>query len=140
LRHLDVSQNHLQASIPDGIGQLAHIQNLDLSMNMLSGFIPSTIGNLSSLNSLSIGNNGFSGELSNLTFSKLSSLDILDLRRLSVVFQFDLDWVPPFQLTEIYLDNTNQGYILFNRGYVIFKDIVVPIDVCYILLELNGVS
>ncbi|RHN66754.1 putative non-specific serine/threonine protein kinase [Medicago truncatula] len=109
LRHLDVSQNQLQLSIPDEIGQLAHIQDLDLSMNMLSGFIPSTLGNLSSLNSLSIGNNDFSGEVSNLTFSKLSSLDILDLRRLSVVFQFDLDWVPPFQLTEVYLDNTNQG-------------------------------
>ncbi|AES70162.2 receptor-like protein [Medicago truncatula] len=109
LRHLNLYNNKLHGSIPNGIGQLAHIQYLDLSWNMLSGFIPSTLGNLSSLNYLWIGSNNFSGAISKLTFSNLSSLDSLDMSNSSFVFQFDLDWVPPFQLSRLYLAHTNQG-------------------------------
>ncbi|RHN66960.1 putative non-specific serine/threonine protein kinase [Medicago truncatula] len=76
---------------------------------MLSGLIPSTLGNLSSLNHLWIGSNKFSGEISKLTFSKLSSLEELDLSNSTFVFQFDLDWVPPFQLHTFSLSSTNQG-------------------------------
>ncbi|AES70135.2 putative non-specific serine/threonine protein kinase [Medicago truncatula] len=109
LRHLYLSYNQLQGLIPNGIGQLPNIQYLDLSENELQGSIPTTLGNLSSLNWLFIGSNNFSGEISNLTFFKLSSLDSLDLSNSSFVFQFDLDWVPPFQLTYLSLENTNQG-------------------------------
>jgi len=109
LRYLDLSHNQLQGSIQDGIGKLAHIQDLDLSKNHLQGSIPSTIGNLSSLDSLSIGSNNFSGAISKLTFSKHSSLHYLDLSNSNFVFQFDLDWVPPFQLSYLFLGNTNQG-------------------------------
>ncbi|RHN67612.1 putative leucine-rich repeat-containing, plant-type, leucine-rich repeat domain, L [Medicago truncatula] len=109
LRHLDLSHNQLQGPIPDGIGQLPNIQYLDLSINMLIGLIPLTIGNLSSLTSLSIGSNNFSGAISKLTFSKLFSLDSLDLSNSTFVLQFDLDWVPPFQLSQLSLKNTNQG-------------------------------
>ncbi|WJX37809.1 hypothetical protein P8452_25537 [Trifolium repens] len=109
LRYLDLSFNQLQGSIPDGIDQLANIQHLDLYRNLLSGSIPSTLGNLSSLNYLSLSNNNFSGEISKLTFSKLSNLDSLDLASLNVVFNFDFEWVPPFQLQSLDLSNTNQG-------------------------------
>ncbi|XP_058782345.1 receptor-like protein EIX2 [Vicia villosa] len=109
LRHLDLSNNQLLGSIPEGIGQLAHIQFLDLSMNMLSGFIPPTLGNLSHIYFLSIGFNNFTGEISNIIFSKLSSITVLDLSNSNVVFQFELDWVPPFQLYSLYLPHTNQG-------------------------------
>ncbi|RHN66957.1 putative leucine-rich repeat-containing, plant-type, leucine-rich repeat domain, L [Medicago truncatula] len=109
LRHLDLSNNQLQGSVPDGIGKLAHIQHLDLSENQLQGFILSTLGNLPSLNYLSIGSNNFSGNILNLYFSKLSSLNHLDLSNSSFVFQFDLDWVPPFQLSYLSLRNTNHG-------------------------------
>ncbi|KAK2441451.1 receptor protein EIX2 [Trifolium repens] len=109
LRCLDLSYNQLQGSIPNGIGQLENIQYLGLYSNLLSGSIPSTVGNLSSLNYLLICNNNFSGEISKLTFSKLSSLDSLYLGSLNVVFNFDFDWVPPFQLQSLDLSNTNQG-------------------------------
>jgi Leucine-rich repeat (LRR) protein len=101
--------NQLQGSIPYGIGQLANIQHLNLEYNLLSGSVPSTVGNLSSLYALSIGHNNFSGEISENTFSKLSNLYYLDLSYSNLVFQFDLDWIPPFQLNYLSLGNTNQG-------------------------------
>ncbi|GAU42683.1 hypothetical protein TSUD_131110 [Trifolium subterraneum] len=109
LRVLDLEYNQLQGSIPDGIGQLPNIQYLSLAGNMLSGSIPSTIGNLSSIQYLSIGYNNFSGEISEKTFSRLYNLDSLDLTESKFVFQFDFDWVPPFQLQYLSLSDTNQG-------------------------------
>ncbi|XP_058782334.1 receptor-like protein EIX1 [Vicia villosa] len=109
LRHLDLSHNQLGGSILNEIGQLPHIETLDLSMNMLSGFIPPSLGNLSSLRYLDLSSNNLCGEISKTTFSKLKSLDSLDLGSLNVVFEFDFDWVPPFQLYCLVLSHTNQG-------------------------------
>ncbi|RHN66944.1 putative leucine-rich repeat-containing, plant-type, leucine-rich repeat domain, L [Medicago truncatula] len=109
ITYLDLAMNNIYGEIPSSLLNLPNLRQLDLSSNMLSGFIPLTLGNLSSLNLLSIGSNNFSGEISKLTFSKLSSLDSLDLSNSNFVFQFDLDWVPPFQLSYLSLSNTNQG-------------------------------
>ncbi|KAK2441454.1 receptor protein EIX2 [Trifolium repens] len=109
LTYLNLHKSNIHGEIPSSLLNLHNLRFLDLSYNMLSGSIPSTVGNLSSLNYLDIGHNNFSGEISKLTFSKLSSLDSLNLASLNVVFHFDFEWVPPFQLQSLDLSNTNQG-------------------------------
>ena len=79
LTYLDLSENNIYGEIPSSLLNLQNMRHLDLSNNQLQGSIPDGIGNLSSLNFLSIGSNNFSGEISNLNFSKLSSLDSLYL-------------------------------------------------------------
>ncbi|WJX31803.1 hypothetical protein P8452_20196 [Trifolium repens] len=109
LTYLDLSGNKIHGEIPSSLINLKNLRHLDLYYNMLSGSILSIVGNLSSLRYLSIGGNDFSDEISKKTFSKLSNLDSLDLSNSNFVFQFDLDWVPPFQLSTLSLSNTNQG-------------------------------
>ncbi|KEH33792.1 LRR receptor-like kinase [Medicago truncatula] len=109
LTSLYLSFNNIHGEIPSSLLNLQNLRHLDLSYNQLQGSIPDGIGNLSSLSYLSIGSNNFSGEISKLTFSKLSSLDWLDLSNSNFVFKFDMDWVPPFQLSHLSLKNTTQG-------------------------------
>ncbi|KAK7316703.1 hypothetical protein RJT34_00359 [Clitoria ternatea] len=109
LEHLSLSNNQLNGPIPDWIGQLEQLQHLDLSNNMFGGSIPLTIGNLSSLQALYIGSNPFSNAISEICFTKLSSLKYLDLSNITAPFHFDPEWVPPFQLNSLSLDNSNQG-------------------------------
>ncbi|AES70145.2 receptor-like protein [Medicago truncatula] len=109
LTSLDLSYSNIHGEIPSSLLNLQNLRQLHLSNNQLQGSIPSTLGNLSSLISLSIGSNNFSGEISQFFFSKLSSLNHLDLSNSNFEFQFDLDWVPPFQLHTLSLNNITQG-------------------------------
>ncbi|WJX31801.1 hypothetical protein P8452_20194 [Trifolium repens] len=109
LTNLDLHSSNIHGEIPSSLLNLQNLRYLDLSFNQLQGSISDGVGNLSSLQYLYIGDNNFSGEISEKTFSKLSNLDSLDLSSSNFVFQFDLDWVPPFQLQDLILGNTNQG-------------------------------
>ncbi|MED6205849.1 hypothetical protein PIB30_021485 [Stylosanthes scabra] len=110
LEYLDLSSNHFNGSILEQFSRNnKHLKFLDLSNNMFSGSILSTLGNLSSLRELRIGSNSFSGTISETFFSKLSQLDTLDLSNSTFEFHFDPEWIPPFQLTQLFLANTKLG-------------------------------
>ncbi|KAI9112639.1 hypothetical protein K1719_016305 [Acacia pycnantha] len=49
LQHLDLSQNMFNSSIPDWLYSFSHLKSLSLSQNFLVGSISSNIGNLTSL-------------------------------------------------------------------------------------------
>ncbi|KHN35706.1 LRR receptor-like serine/threonine-protein kinase FLS2 [Glycine soja] len=107
LQTLALSENLFNGSFPSSLGNLSSLIELAVSSNFLSGNVTSTIGQLFNLRALFIGGS-LSGVLSVKHFSKLFNLESLVLNS---AFSFDIDpqWIPPFQLHEISLRNTNLG-------------------------------
>jgi Leucine-rich repeat (LRR) protein len=60
---IDLWANGMTGSIPESIGDLAHLQRLDLRQNLLSGQIPSSLGRLSELLILDLSENQLTGPL-----------------------------------------------------------------------------
>ncbi|KAL2324598.1 hypothetical protein Fmac_023656 [Flemingia macrophylla] len=130
IKSLILSQNYLKGPIPNWLGQLEQLQELDLSYNFFSGPIPASLGNLSSLIELILESNELNGNLpddlgqlfnldtlsvsENLLTGIVSERNLLSLTNLkyfsmsspALIFDFDPQWVPPFQLIHIYL-----GYV-----------------------------
>ncbi|KAJ4783120.1 LRR receptor-like serine/threonine-protein kinase GSO1 [Rhynchospora pubera] len=73
LKNLNLSNNHLQGSIPLQIGQMQSIESLDLRMNELSGIIPMSLANLNFLTTLNLSYNNLSGPIP--TGNQLQTLD-----------------------------------------------------------------
>jgi len=127
LKSLVLSRNYLKGTIPDWLGQLEQLQELDLSQNFLSGPIPTSLGNLSSLTVLILASNELNGSLpdnlgqlfkletlrvaanfltgivSERNLLSFSNLRDLSLSSPGLVFDFDSEWDPPFQLKHIRL-------------------------------------
>ncbi|XP_027939728.1 receptor-like protein EIX1 [Vigna unguiculata] len=107
LQHLVLSENLFNGPFPSTLGNLSSLTELGVSSGFLSGNLTDTIGQLSNLRTLFIGGS-LSGVLSEKHFSKLFNLESLVLNS---GFSFDIDpkWIPPFQLREVSLKNTNLG-------------------------------
>ncbi|XP_014512468.1 probable leucine-rich repeat receptor-like protein kinase At1g35710 [Vigna radiata var. radiata] len=75
---LDLSNNNLIGSIPEGITSFRALLSLNLSYNLLTGHIPKRIGDMKSLESLDLSHNQLSGAISE-TINGLSWLSHLNL-------------------------------------------------------------
>ncbi|XP_057426906.1 receptor-like protein EIX2 [Lotus japonicus] len=78
LVNMDLSENNLVGSIPNGITRLTGLHGLNLSNNHLKGEIPEMIGEMKSIESLDLSNNHLSGTIPN-SMSALTSLSHLNL-------------------------------------------------------------
>jgi len=76
--NLDLSNNNLTGSIPDGITSLRALHGLNLSYNRLSGHIPKRIGDMKSLESLDLSHDQLSGAISQ-SITSLTWLSHLNL-------------------------------------------------------------
>ncbi|XP_027364711.1 receptor-like protein EIX1 [Abrus precatorius] len=76
--NLDLSENNLDGSIPNGITSLTGLIGLNLTNNNLNGEIPTMIGNMKSLESLDMSHNHLSGTIPN-SISALTTLSHLNL-------------------------------------------------------------
>ncbi|KAL0897437.1 hypothetical protein Bca101_081398 [Brassica carinata] len=78
LRFLDLQDNAISGSIPQGIGNLISLQVLTLGGNMLTGSLTASIGKLLLLQVLNLSSNSISGELPS-SIGNLTRLDQLYL-------------------------------------------------------------
>ncbi|KAJ6868231.1 hypothetical protein NC651_033325 [Populus alba x Populus x berolinensis] len=100
---LNLSNNHLQGSIPDAFTNMTSLRTLNLSSNQLQGDL-SSFGQICSLNKLYISRNNLTGELSQLFGCVENSLEILklddnqlhgslsDITRFNFMRELDLSW------------------------------------------------
>lgn len=64
LKTLDLSQNHLQGTIPNSIGKFSSsLETIMLGTNSLSGTVPTSIANLTGLLRLELNNNSLTGSI-----------------------------------------------------------------------------
>ncbi|XP_015962400.3 receptor-like protein EIX2 isoform X1 [Arachis duranensis] len=108
LQILDMGWNEITGMVSD-LSQLQSLEELRLGNNRLNGSIHEGIGQLSNLTELSLGNNFLKGLISEAHFSRLSNLDTLDLSHNALAFNVSVDWIPPFNLTTIYLARCKLG-------------------------------
>lgn len=89
---------------------MSKLESLYVSDNQLSGYIPKCIGELSNLKVLSLLSNSWEGFVSEdhfRNFKKLTSLFISSKSNLE--FNVSSEWVPPFQLEQIYMESLKVG-------------------------------
>ncbi|XP_015158581.1 probable leucine-rich repeat receptor-like protein kinase At2g33170 [Solanum tuberosum] len=78
LKHLDLSSNNLNSTIPNWLYQCKDLESLFLGSNRLEGTVSSLISNLSSIISIDLFDNMLSGKLPNV-IGKLGKLGSLEL-------------------------------------------------------------
>jgi Leucine-rich repeat (LRR) protein len=111
LEYLDLSGNRfLGGNLPSSLGGLNKLQTLDLSWNQMIGTIPKSIGKLTMLMSLRLYQNSWKGVLTEAHFQSLTRLKSLWLSmklsaNCTLVLDVKQDWVPPFKLAYIVLQN-----------------------------------
>ncbi|KAJ4718550.1 Leucine-rich receptor-like kinase family protein [Melia azedarach] len=105
---LRLNNNQITGSMPD-LSIFSPLRALHLSQNRLNGTITNSVGQLFNLHSLSLGDNSLEGVISEALFSTLSYLMYLQLGGNSLTLNFSHDWVPPFQLNYIYLSSCKMG-------------------------------
>lgn len=76
LRVLSLSNNEISGEVPQSIGQLTNLQVLNLAGNALTGVLPNNITLLPNLTTLSLSNNYLHGNLPAGGFSSLEKLDL----------------------------------------------------------------
>ncbi len=133
LHYLELSHNQLHGKLPDWLGQLANLDHLGLAFNCFQGPIPASLwsflhltglalkgnklngtlsdslGQLSELISFDVSFNYLTGILTESHFSKLTKLEFLYLSSNLFTLNVSSNWVPPFQLWDIFMSKFHFG-------------------------------
>ncbi|XVF49433.1 hypothetical protein PTKIN_Ptkin04bG0011400 [Pterospermum kingtungense] len=129
LRDLYMSKNSISGPFPESLRSVTTLKQLDLSKNLLNGTFPKWLGQLSGLEILWIGENRLEGVVSEVHFSNVTRLRLLQASGNRLSLKVSPNWMPPFQLGVIALSSWNLGpsfprWLRFQKDYV-FLDISV---------------
>uniref|UniRef100_A0A5B7AF47 Putative receptor-like protein 12 n=1 Tax=Davidia involucrata TaxID=16924 RepID=A0A5B7AF47_DAVIN len=112
LQYLGLSFNSFWGSIPASMGGLSFLQELDLSDNNMNGTIPESFGQLSNLINLYLGNMSLEGIITEDLLMNLTRLEHVELGThtvKSLVLNVTYEWIPPFRLKYLELENCLVG-------------------------------
>jgi hypothetical protein len=114
LKTIYLYQSSVSSSIPDSIGNFLSFQTLDLSSSQVKGIIPKSIWKLSMLVLLKLHQNSWEGVLTEAHFQNLTRLKFMGLSakystKWTLVLDVKYDWLPPFTLRFIQLENMQIG-------------------------------
>uniref|UniRef100_A0A2N9FUL9 Leucine-rich repeat-containing N-terminal plant-type domain-containing protein n=1 Tax=Fagus sylvatica TaxID=28930 RepID=A0A2N9FUL9_FAGSY len=109
LVHLGLAFNCFQGPIPASLWSLLHLTGLALNGNKLNGTISDSLGQLSELISFDVSFNYLTGILTESHFSKLTKLEFLYLSFNLFTLNVSSNWVPPFQLWDIFMSKFHLG-------------------------------
>ncbi|XP_059598719.1 receptor-like protein EIX1 [Vitis vinifera] len=113
LKSLWLWDNSFVGSIPSSIGNLSYLEELYLSDNSMNGTIPETLGRLSKLVAIELSENPLTGVVTEAHFSNLTSLkEFSNYRgtpRVSLVFNINPEWIPPFKLSLLRIRSCQLG-------------------------------
>lgn len=100
--------NQIQGALPMFF-RSSRLIKLDLQLNKFTGSLPPSIGNLTELKYLDLSSNGFTGLVNEVHLNNLSKLDFLSLSHNSLNLELNSNWIPSFNLTQLYLVNCKMG-------------------------------
>ncbi|KAK7391298.1 hypothetical protein VNO78_19712 [Psophocarpus tetragonolobus] len=103
LQELDLSHNSFSGPIPESLGKLSSLIKLKLESNDLNGTLPEDLGQLFNLETLRVSENPLTGIMSERNLSSLKNLKNFSMSSPGLIFHFDPEWLPPFQLLNIEL-------------------------------------
>ncbi|GFY93066.1 disease resistance family protein [Actinidia rufa] len=112
LQLLQLSENSFWGSIPPSIGNLSSLQQLDLSWNEMNGTIPESFGKLSMLSELYLNENPWDcviTEVHLMNLTRLENVMIMLDKNTSFIFNVTCEWIPPFRLKSLQLENCLVG-------------------------------
>ncbi|XVF08529.1 hypothetical protein REPUB_Repub07fG0010700 [Reevesia pubescens] len=129
LHDLYMPKNSISGPFPDTLRSLTSLTEVDLSENLLNGTFPEWLGQLRELEVLWIGKNLLEGVVSEVHFSNVTRLRLLQASGNQLSLKVGPGWIPPFQLGVIALSSWNLGpsfpqWLRFQKDFL-FLDISV---------------
>ncbi|RHN58604.1 putative non-specific serine/threonine protein kinase [Medicago truncatula] len=108
LKELYLASNQIVGTVPDMSG-FSSLENLFLYENLLNGTILKNSTFPYRLVNLYLDSNDLHGVITDSHFGNMSMLKYLSLSSNSLALKFSENWVPPFQLSTIYLRSCTLG-------------------------------